>query len=87
VDIFEPHRQYLGFSWECHGKPQFYLFKVLPFGLSTACYTFTKLLRPLIKYWRAQGLRALLYLDGGIVAVEGAVAAQEASKKVRADLG
>ena len=62
------------------------MFAVLPFGLSTACYAFTKLLRPLVKHWRAQGLRALLYLDDGIVAVEGELAALEASQRVRADL-
>ena len=33
--------RYLGFYW----NKQFYVFKVLPFGLSTACYTFTKLLQ------------------------------------------
>ena len=59
---------------------------MLPFGLSTAYYTFTKLLRSLIKYWWSQGLRALLYLDDGIVAVKGKQQAEEASRKVRQDL-
>ena len=86
VDIYKPHRQYLGFSWEHQGLTQFYVFSVLPFGLATACYAFTKLLRPLIKYWRSQGLRALLYLDDGIVAVKGKQQAEEASRKVRQDL-
>ena len=39
---------------------QYYEFKVLPFGLATACYNFTKLLTPLIKHWRGQGLRAII---------------------------
>jgi len=56
VDIYEPHRQYLGFSWERRRRTQLYIFTVLLFGLATACYAFTKLLRPLIKYWRGQGL-------------------------------
>ena len=86
VDIYEPHRKYLGFSWLQQGFTQFYVFAVLPFGLSTACYAFTKLLRPLIKYWRGQGLRALLYLDDGIVAVKGEKQAEEASLQVREDL-
>ena len=59
---------------------------MLPFGLSSACYTFTKLLRPLIRYWRAQGLRAVLYLDDGIVAAKGEEAARIASNQVRQDL-
>ena len=73
INIFEPHRKFLGLQWEGNGKLQFFLFTVLPFGLSTACYAFTKLLRPLVRYWRSQGLRALLYLADGIVAVQGRV--------------
>ena len=40
VDIVEVHCKYLGFEWD----RQFYVFTVLPFGLSSACYMFTKLL-------------------------------------------
>jgi len=54
--------------------------------LASACYAFTKLLRPLIKYWWGQGLRALLYLDDGIVAVSGKEAANLASHRIREDL-
>ena len=86
VDIYKPHQCYLGFQWESEGATQFYVFKVLPFGLATACYAFTKLLRPLVKYWRGQGLRVVLYLDDGIVAVDGESAATRASAKVRSDL-
>ena len=43
IDIFEPHRQFLGFCWDQGGTKQFYMFTVLPFGLATACYAFTKL--------------------------------------------
>ena len=62
------------------------MFTVLPFGFATACYAFTKLLRPLVKYWRSQGLQTLLYLDDGIVAVTGKENAEKASLKVREDL-
>ena len=34
VDIAKEHWKYLGFSWES----RFYVFTVLPFGLSSACY-------------------------------------------------
>ena len=62
------------------------MFKVLPFGLAIACYTFTKLLRLLVKYWHSQGLRAIVYFDDGIVAISGKEAAQKASHSVKADL-
>ena len=66
VDISANHWRYLGFSW----NDRYYLFKVLPFGLSTACYLFTKPLRPLVHYWRSKGIRVVVYIDDGIVAAE-----------------
>ena len=86
LDIFEPHQKYLGFAWESDGQQHFYVFTVLPFGLSTACYAFTKLMRPLIRYWRGRGLRVVLYLDDGIVAVKGKEKAIQESERVQSEL-
>ena len=47
------------------GEPSFFMFTVLPFGLSSAPYIFTKLLRPLVKHWRSQGIHTVVYLDDG----------------------
>ena len=44
VDVAEAHQRFLGIEW----GGAYYMFTVLPFGLSTACYVFTKLLRPLV---------------------------------------
>ena len=55
VEIANVHHKYLGFAW----GDKFYVFTVLPFGLASACYIFTKLLHPLVGYWRSKGLRAL----------------------------
>ena len=41
------------------------------------------ILRPLVKYWRMQGLRVIIYLDDGIFAVSGKQAARDVSDKVR----
>jgi len=76
----------IGYSWIIHGVTQYYVLAVLPFGLASACFAFTKLLRPLIRYWRGQGLRAILYLYNGIVAVSEKEAAKAASFRVRKDL-
>ena len=43
------------------------MFRVLPFGPSSACYVFTKLLRPWVSRWRAKGIRVIMYIDDGIV--------------------
>ncbi len=83
VDIVEGHCKYLGFAWGTGSSCCFFEFTVLPFGLSTACYMFTKLLRPLVKYWRGKGLRVLAYLDDGIGAASGVQKASEASLLVR----
>ena len=49
VDICVEHQTYLGFSWRFDGVPRYFTFAVLPLGLSSACFCFTKLLRPLVK--------------------------------------
>ena len=41
------------------------MFTVLPFGLSSAPYIFTKCLKPLEKYWRFNGVNIALFLDDG----------------------
>ena len=40
VDIHPEHVKYLGFQWAEKGVTRYYVFTVLPFGLSTACYIF-----------------------------------------------
>ena len=66
VDIHKECWPYLGFTWGVHSARRWYVFLVLPFCLSTACYVFTKLLRPLVKRWRSLGLRCVMYIDDGI---------------------
>ena len=61
VDIAKEHWKYLGFAWE--GK--YYCFRSLPFGLSTAPFLFNKLVRVMVKYWRAQGIKCMMFFDDG----------------------
>lgn len=44
----------------------YFVFNVLPFGLSTAPYVFTKLLKPVISHWRSSGKKVCMFLDGGL---------------------
>lgn len=48
IDIAEEYQNYLGFQWD----NKYYCFTVLPFGLSSAPFIFTKCLRPLVKFLR-----------------------------------
>ena len=66
VDIYPPHQTYLGFAWTENGVTKYFCFTVLPFGLTSSPFIFTKLLRPLVKYWRLKGLLVVMYIDDGI---------------------
>ena len=41
----------------------YFTFSVLPFGLSSVGYIFTKTVRVLVKYWRSIGFPIVVYLD------------------------
>ena len=69
VDIHESCWKYLGFRWDIEDTETYFVFRVLPFGLSTACYFFTKLLCPLVKFWRGHGFKVVVYLDDGICSI------------------
>ena len=62
------------------------MFTVLPFGLCTVYYLFPKVVRPLVCYWRAQGIRIIMYLDDGLGAAAGNAAAMAKSHIVCATL-
>lgn len=49
INIHVEHQKYLGFQWDTGTTTEYYVFTVLPFGLATACYLFTKIMRPLVR--------------------------------------
>ena len=57
VEIYPEHTNFLGCSWIVNGTRKFFKFTVLPFGLSTGPYVFSKIQRALVKHWRGKGLR------------------------------
>ena len=65
IYIHKDHQSYLGFSWKFKNKIKYFIFRVLPFGLPTAGHVFSKVLRPMVKFWRAQGFQVIFYLDDG----------------------
>ena len=62
------------------------MFRVLPFGLATAPFVFTKLLRSLVKRWRSRGLKTVLYVDDGICVAATKQATGQAAQMIRQDL-
>ena len=59
------------------------MFTVLPFGLATACYIFTKLLRPLVRLWYKS---YIVHIDDGIIVAPGLKQVRECSTVVRKTL-
>ena len=86
IDIEKSFYQYLGFEWELNGEMQYFVFTVLPFGLSSAGHIFTKTVRCLISHWRAQSIKILAYLDDGFCAADNFETALKWSKIIRSDL-
>ena len=52
-------RKFVSFSWD---NRQF-VFNSLAFGLSSAPWAFTKLMRPVVALFRRKGIRLVIYLD------------------------
>lgn len=62
------------------------MFSVLPLGLSSAPCILTKILRPVVKNWRAEGKSVLLFLDDGLGATQPFNLAKICSFQIHADL-
>jgi hypothetical protein len=86
VEIFPAHTQFLGCAWVLNGQQKYFQFTVLPFGLASAPFLFTKVQKALVKHWRAQGIRIFTYLDDGAGAESNLADARETSMQVRQDV-
>ena len=87
VDIFPEHRRFLAFSWRFGtSQARYFQFTVLPFGLSSAPFVFTKLLKPLETHWRAQGIPIAIFFYDGVGDGLTLEAAKANSSSVRSDL-
>ena len=87
VEIFPDHRSFLAFSWDFgNGILKHFQFAVLPFGLSSAPYLFTKLLRPAITSWRCKGIPMAIFLHDGLGGGASKMKAKINSLTVHADL-
>lgn len=59
IEMHPSAYQYLGFEW----KGRYYHYTVLPFGISTAPYIFTKVMKTTVGYMRSLGYLFIQYLD------------------------
>ena len=86
IDISSAHTQFLGLAWIFNGVKRYFQFTVLPFGLASAPYVFTKIQKALVKYWQGQGIRIYTYLDDGAGAACNFQDALQTSQQVRQDI-
>lgn len=87
LEILEAQQQLLGFAYpDERGIMRYFRFKVLPFGLTSAGYIFTKILRALIQHWRSKSFHIALFLDDGLDAEPNLNRAVEVSGMVHGDL-
>jgi hypothetical protein len=86
VDIHPEFQQYLGFSWVIGGVRRYFVFTVLPFGLTSAPYIFTKIVRVLVKFWRKSGVKLCCFIDDGLGASADLETAKTQSDLVRTSL-
>ena len=60
LDINSNFWKFLGFSRSFDGVVRYFVFRVLPFGLSSACYLFTKMFKTFVVRWRSFGIFAIV---------------------------
>ena len=78
--------KYLGFSWDYNGKTRYFVFTVLPFGLTSGPKVCQIVFKPLLVKWRAEGIVAIVFYDDGIVGSQDYNSCKIASKLVYSDL-
>ena len=66
LDVLEENQTYLGFPWKINYMVKFIVFTVLPFGSSTTPFAFTKVVRPLVKYWRFNSIKIACFFNDGL---------------------
>ena len=86
IEVCKEHRQYLGFAGVAGDRMRYYVFNVLPFGLSTAGYVFTKVLRSVVSHWRDRGHKVIMFLDDGIAGHNSLEEARALSTVIQMDL-
>ena len=87
IEIFPEHRKSLAFAWDFGtGKFRYFQFCVLPFGLSSAPFIFTQILKPLQNSWRSRGIPIAIFLDDGLGGGIDKVSAKIHSLAVHSDL-
>ena len=82
VALLPESRRFIGLKW----KGIYYQYNCLPFGLSTAPWVFSKIIRELVMYWGSKGINILPYLDDSLFLIMGYDAGNFLAKVVKEDM-
>jgi hypothetical protein len=72
----------VGFQW----KSVYCQYNCLPFGLSTAPWVFSKIIRELVMYWKGKGINILPYLDDLLFLIYGYEAGINLARIIEEDM-
>ena len=86
LDIVDIHRTFLGLGFDFDELTRYCVFNVLPFGIASAGYIFSKLLREVVKHLRSQGERVIMFLDDGLGGDSGFDKASKTSIRVKTQI-
>ena len=81
VGLHPSSRTFVGFQW----KGKYFVYNCLPFGLATAPWVFSKVMRELVMYWRGAGVKVLPYLDDFLFMKQGQQACSRMARRIEQD--
>ena len=86
IPINQSSWTYLGFQWPLDGVNRYFVFKVLPFGLTSGPYICKKLFKPLVQKWRNSAIKIVLFFDDGALCANSFELCNAQAKTVKLDL-
>jgi hypothetical protein len=83
IKIADEHQKFLGAAMINEDKSKtYFIYKVLPFGLSSAVHAITKLWKPILAYLHLKNIPATIYIDDGRLVSKSATEAESNRKFV-----
>ncbi len=86
IDLHPEAQKFFGFAFKCGEETYYGYHTVVPFGVNTGPYLFTKLVRLLVKKWHSAGIHIFVFIDDGLGMARTELEASLFASIVRSDL-
>ncbi len=86
IDLHPEAQKFFSFAFKCGEETYYGYHTIVPFGVNTGPYLFTKLVRLLIKKWHSSGIHIFVFIDDGLGMAKTEVEASLFASIVRSDL-